>query len=276
MRTMPMAAWCVPRAGSSNVTATNTLGRIGALKNAATGSSFTVNGNTASSAANVNIASNALSLNALSALNSTARVSNTQTTADAVVTATTGGANAGSRAAVGVAFSTADWTALNGSPVTVSGNSLTAQGGGNTALNALEAIAVDSIAGSANLTFVVLNTQSNVASITTTVQFANIGATAASFSGVNASVQSNDVVASGYGNSASNSIGLSALSSGQNLASASVFNRQANSASVASIVSGISIGVIGGSASGGASTVSGNAITAQAICNSASNLIIAR
>ena len=264
------------QSGSGNVNATNTLGLIGALQKNASGTSLSVSGNTAASSANVNIASNSLALNALSALNNKAQVSNLQTASDGVVTATTGGTSAGSRATVGVASLIAGGNALDASPVTVSGNTLSAQGGGNTALNALEAIAVGSIGGSLNPTFAVLNNQSNYASINTTVQFANIGATASSFVNTSASVQSNIVLASGYGNSASNSIGLSALSSGQNLASASVSNTQSNSASVSSMVKGVTIGVIGGGASGGSSTITGNAITAQAIGNSASNLIVAR
>jgi hypothetical protein len=263
------------QSGSGNVSATNTLGLIGALENAATGTSFSVSGNTAASSANVNIVSNTLALNALSALSSTAQVSNTQTASGGAVTATTGGTSNGLRATVGVASSGAA-NALNTSPVTVSGNSLNAQGGGNTALNALEATAVGSIGAGTVPTFAVLNTQSNAASITTTVQFANIGAAAAIFAGSSASVQSNNVMASGYGNSASNSIGLSALSANQNLASASVNNVQFNSASITSTVAGINIGVMGGGASGGASTVTGNAIMAQAIGNSASNIIAAR
>ncbi|MDB5940417.1 MAG: S-layer family protein [Polaromonas sp.] len=261
--------------GSGDVSAANTLGLIGALENAATGTSFSVSGNTAASSANVNIASNTLALNALSALSSTAQVSNTQTASGGAVTATTGGTSNGLRATVGVASSGAA-NALNTSPVTVSGNSLNAQGGGNTALNALEATAVGSIGAGTVPTFAVLNTQSNAASITTKVQFANIGAAAATFAGSSASVQSNNAMASGYGNSASNSIGLSALSANQNLASASVSNVQFNTASINTTVAGINIGVIGGGVSGGASTVTGNAIMAQAIGNSASNIIAAR
>lgn len=263
--------------GTGNVTALNTLGLVGVLENAATGSSMTVNGNTAASSANVNIASNTLALNAIGALTGTAQVSNTQNAnSGSAVTATTGGASSGSRATVGVGSSVVAGNALNSSPVTVSGNVLSAQGGGNTALNALEALSVGSIGGSANPTFAVLNTQNNYASVDTTVHFANIGATAATFAGSSATVQSNSVVASGYGNSASNSIGLSALSANQNLASASLINAQTSAASINSTVSGISIGVIGGGASGGASTVTGNAILAQSIGNSASNIIAAR
>lgn len=263
--------------GTGNVTALNTLGLVGVLENAATGSSMTVNGNTAASSANVNIASNTLALNAIGALTGTAQVSNTQNAnLGSAVTATTGGASIGSRATVGVGSPVVAGNALNSSPVTVSGNVLSAQGGGNTALNALEALAVGSIGGSVSPTFAVLNTQNNYASVDTTVHFANIGATAATFTGSSATVQSNNVVASGYGNSASNSIGLSALSANQNLASASLINAQTSTASINSTVAGISIGVIGGGASGGASTVTGNAILAQSIGNSASNIIAAR
>ena len=263
--------------GSGNVTASNLLGVIGVTENSAVNTPLTVAGNIAASSANVNVASNTVSLNAVSALTGTGQVINTQTAGnpiapDTAVSAVTGGASNASRATVGVtAFSGPN--TLNASPVTVSGNSVLAQGAGNTALNALEATSVGSIGGSAFPTFAILNVQNNYASVDTKVQFINAGATG-SLTATNAVVQANQMAASSYGNSASNSLGLSALGN-QNTASAMISNVQFNGAAITSSVNSVNIGVFG-SASGGSVVVSGNSVSARSVGNSASNVISAR
>ena len=260
--------------GSGDVTASNLLGAVGVInRNAVSDTPLTVAGNTASSSANVNVASNAVSLNAVSALTGTGQVINTQTAGTAIgpitaVSAVTGGASSALRATVGVAANS-----LNASPVTVSGNSVLAQGAGNTALNALEATSVGSIVGSAFPTFAILNVQNNYASVDTKVQFINAGATG-SLTATNAVVQANQMAASSYGNSATNSLGLSALGN-QNTASAMISNVQFNGAAITSSVNSVNIGV-SGSASGGSVVVSGNSLSARSVGNSASNVISAR
>jgi hypothetical protein len=97
-------------------------------------------------------------------------------------------------------------------------------------------------------------------------------------SGGTASVTGNLVQATGYGNSASNAILVSALPATLNTSSASITNVQYNLASVSATVNNVSMQASGtnvGSTSGGVN-ISGNNIVAMAVGNRSVNTITGR
>lgn len=257
----------------------------------ATSSKMTVSDNTVTAKANVNYASNALNLQASNTLAGSGAVNNVQTSdaGGTGVSATIGGSTAATTT-VGIAPPV---PTITSSTATVSGNVLNAQAGGNTSLNTLSATALNGISdggvtgssssatgpttATSNATFAVLNYQGNNSAISASVQYASIGmgsTTGQSYS--TALVQNNAVVASGYGNTASNSLGMSALTGNANAASAGISNVQYNLGAVNASVSNVSIGIAGaGGVTGGQATVSGNSVAAQAVGNSAVNRIVA-
>ncbi len=280
--------------GNGNVTATANPGVIGVNVSAAalgiTGSSVSVSDNTVLAKSTVNNASNALNLEATGALNATGAVSNVQNvTGGAVLAVVAAGGN------IGVSRSGAT-LALNSTAATVSGNLVTAQAGANSAVNALNAVSGSSIAGSGvnsgvasltgasstDTTFAVLNFQTNAATANATITGMTIGiSTGAALAGLllntTASVQGNQLLAYGYGNSANNTLGMSALPGTLNQATAGINNVQINTASINAAIASSSVGLIsGGSTSGGAVIVSNNTSTAQSIGNSATSRIVAR
>jgi len=272
--------------GDLNVTATNNVGLIGSTVNSASGTTFGVVDNSVLASANVNVVRNALSLNSLNSLagngtGSIGMVTNTQnagTSAGTAVSATVTGTSSLVPATVGVASPTGA-AALNSAPTSVTGNVLAAQAGGNTATNTLEASAVNSVGGSAFPSFGVLNGQSNAASVSTTVSYANVGVNtgaAGSVSGSAVGVSANQVSAQSYGNSAYNAVSMTALIGTQNQASALVNNAQTNTAAINSTVTGVSIGMTGGGVSGGSTVVNNNASSALSVGNSAANYIVSK
>ncbi|MDP3619893.1 MAG: hypothetical protein Q8R63_08895, partial [Ramlibacter sp.] len=272
------------QSGSGDVVTTTSLGLVGATQTTTPPSavnpsvtSFGVVDNIALAASNVNIATNRLVLNAVSTLTSRAEVSNTQN-AGAVatlVTATVGGTADATRAMIGVTAPVLPATNTQTDvPTTVTGNVLSAQGGGNTSNNTLEGLATTSIAGGTFPVFGVLNTQTNAAEVRTTVSFANIGNTVGgTATNVTTTVSGNQANALSYGNSASNSLLQSAIPSGLNTASSAIYNTQFNSANMTATVTGVSIGMNGGGTTGGSTTIVNNSISARAVGNSATNMI---
>ncbi len=279
--------------GNGNVSSTANPGLIGVNVSAAalgiTGSSVSVSDNTVLAKSTVNNASNALNLEATGALNATGAVSNVQNVTGGAVTALVNTGNIGVSPAVAT-------VALNGTAATVSGNLVTAQAGANSAANALNAVAGSSIAGggansaiasaagvsSTDTTFAVLNFQTNAATANATITGMTIGiSTGAAPAGLlfntTASVQGNQLLAYGYGNSANNTLGMSALPGTLNQATAGINNVQVNTASINAAIASSVVGLnSGGSTSGGAVIVSSNTSTAQSIGNSATNRIAAR
>ncbi|HVZ42275.1 MAG TPA: hypothetical protein VHA82_00580 [Ramlibacter sp.] len=272
--------------GTGDVTSVTYTGLLGANLGTAAGGGvvFGVVDNSMIAMATMNSATNKVLLNSGSALsgsatNGTASVSNTQNAnAASTISATVGGASAATptvptmlgvtSGAVGNAIA---------SPITVTGNTLAAQGGGNTALNAIEAGASSSIGGSApTYTYQVLNNQTNDATVNMRAQYANVGAVLTGALGASSiNVSGNTASAIGYGNNAVNSINISGLAGGVN-ASASVVNNQLNTANVTSVATNLNIGVTGtaaGSSAGGSTIVTNNSITARAVGNSAQNSI---
>ena len=255
--------------GQGNVTTTNTVGVVGATQNSAIGGTFSVSDNSVLSSANVNKVANSLVLNAANGLSGTGLIDNNQTAqANSLVSATASGGS------IGVTPFTSGNTLVS-TPVTVSGNVIAAQGGGNTALNAIETVAVNTISGSfpSFPTYGLLNAQNNAATVTTTVRDFRVGLVAAAVTTTASSVVNNQASALSYGNTASNAVAVSALTGSSNLASTLINNTQTNSASISSAVTGVNIGVSGGSLSNGSVVVSGNAISARSVGNSASNII---
>ena len=268
---LPGASFVVSsyQTGQGNVTTTNAVGVVGATQNPTTGGSLSVSDNSVLSSANVNKVANSLVLNAANGLSGTGLINNTQNAqAGSVVSATASGGS------IGVIPFTSGNTLVS-TPVTVSGNVIAAQGGGNTALNAIETVAVNTISGSfpSFPTYGLLNAQNNAATVTTTVRDFRVGLVAAAVTTTASSVVNNQASALSYGNTASNAVAVSALTGSSNLASTLINNTQTNSASISSAVTGVNIGVSGGSLSNGSVVVSGNAISARSVGNSASNII---
>jgi hypothetical protein len=272
--------------GNLDVTATNNLGLVGVTTDNAGGVTFGVVDNTIQASAKVNAATNKLQLNAVNSLAGTGGapiglVSNTQTSgtgAATAVSATVTGTSSANPAVVGIGSATGT-AVLNSAPASVAGNVLSAQGDGNTATNTIEATAINGIGASTFPTFGVLNGQTNAATVTTKVLYANIGVTtgaAGSVSGSAVSVQGNQALATSFGNSAYNAVQLTALTGIQNQASALVSNAQTNTANITSNVTGVNIGMVGGASFGGSAVVNGNAVSAQSVGNSAANFIVTK
>jgi hypothetical protein len=90
-------------------------------------------------------------------------------------------------------------------------------------------------------------------------------------------VTGNLVQATGYGNSASNAILVSALPATLNTSSASITNVQYNLASVSATVSSVVVQASGNvSTSSGGVNISGNSIVAMAVGNRSVNTITGR
>lgn len=252
-----------------------------------TGSNTTVSGNTLSASAEGNKAlSNAITVSGTTILNAGATVTgpNYQVLNGQTNRASTSARLTGSD--VGVNATTV--ASLNAS---VSDNLLIAKAGGNWAnANKISVTADNSITGSGlaaipTPTLYVQNEQDNIAgagaeSVQATVGDARVGIlNTGTFTNVNASVLSNQIVAYGYGNWASNGITLSQLPGNTSQATAGISNQQLNSQSITSVVYNVNIGLGNGAGSptggtsGGFATVSGNGVTAQALGNYASNRI---
>ena len=272
------------QAGTGNVRATTT-GNMWISASTITGGSATVNDNSLTAKANYNTANNALVLSAGATMDATGGINNVQTTTAENANATvTGGIGLG-----GLPVSTTAG-ALTNTVATVAGNSLAAEAGGNAAINALAATAGATIGNGgvtgssmsnsptprANATFAVLNYQGNNASMNASVSGAHVGMNPTAMSGATATVQGNQMLASGYGNTASNTVVLSALALGANQATAAISNVQYNTAFINATISSASTGVFGGTANGGVVVVSGNTTTAQAMGNVAVNRITTR
>lgn len=254
----------------------------GGIANTITTSKVTVSGNALEARSNANTASNALDVSASNAITAgagapTFTVLNTQ--ANTAATSATVGGTAANAVSVGIAAG----VLITGSNATVSGNNLTAQVGGNTANNTLSVTAGNSIAPLNQPTPVnslaVVNTQDNTGAgpAAATVQNATVGVlNTAGFNTTNATVQGNQVLASGYGNSATNAVTLSALAGNASQATASISNRQNNTQAITALASGVNVGIGAGPANGGSSVVTGNSVSAQATGNYATNRIGSR
>ena len=256
------------------------VGETSSASSSASGGALNVNNNTVSAAGLANVVNNTVSLSGASVgatSGVTAEVSNTQGNV-AAVSGSLSGVNVGVQPSTGT---TMQLTALNGS---VSNNALNAQAGGNTATNALNATASASLTGGASPAFQVVNGQTNTGPVTASVSGAVVGnwagGTAASYyNGATLAVASNTVGASAYGNSATNTLGVSALVGAASQATTRLVSAQVNTANVSATVDNAYIGVGPGSStnvSGNVATVAGNTVSAGVVGNSAVNQIAVR
>lgn len=275
-------------------TASTTLYNEDRTADATTGllnSSATISGNSTIAEASSNRASNSLALNGSAAQAASAGVVNVQNSAaEVAATATTAASlslNGGTTAA----------PAASGSSVTIADNSTTALARGNSASNALNVSAGSNYgtpgsdsAGSQFATggvgtqaqAAVLNAQANTGTVeahsqnvTYTVAL-NGGPAIPAVTGSTVGVTGNSAAAQAYGNTASNTLTLTALNTGT--PTAAVGNYQTNTAAITAVATTVNFGsantggVIGGSTFG----VNGNSVTATAVGNNGVNVIAAR
>jgi len=260
-------------------------------------STVAISGNSTVSEASANRATNAVSVEGAAALNASAGLVNQQmSSADVTSTATT-------TAALNLPGSALPASAaLNGSSLSIDGNSTSALARGNVASNVLNASAGGSYGasssatggsalalggmGSTNATAAVLNAQSNagdVSASSTNVAYQvalNAGAPAgAAVVGSTVGVTGNSVAASAYGNSATNALTLTALNTGTPGAgapTAAVGNYQVNSGAIVATATSVSYGVgVTGGVGGSSLRTAGNQVTATAVGNSATSSILA-
>ncbi len=268
--------------GSGNVNATATPGQIGVTGYSAYDAPMSVSGNRVAATANVNMSSNVLSLSAEGGLGASGVVANAQTTQAGATSALVGGGEGGMVVGTTTRY-------VGGATLAVSGNSLNAVAGGNNTFNTLNATGGTLASGGKSdngMSFAVLNQQSNSASMNAAVQNATVGVTMGGgygagifeggYGGMNnsaATVLGNQVQAAAYGNTASNAVGLTAGSGATAMAGSMLMNRQTNSASIDASVSGVTVGAIAGYTGSSTLGVTGNSISAQAIGNSATNVM---
>jgi hypothetical protein len=257
------------------------------------GSSVTISGNSTMAEASANRAVNVANVSAGSSLGAAAGVTNSQVSNTEVTSSAT------TAAGLTLAGEFDGPAALNGSSITVGGNTTTALARGNAATNALNyaaganygtgtgdaarsSLAASEVDGFAVAQAAVLNAQVNTGPVSASSVDATYGVALNGGSGfplaTNGTVRvaGNSVSAAAYGNTANNSLTLASLNTGQ--PTAAIGNYQANSgpvtASVTSVTYGVGTGF--GSTTGSALSVTGNQITASAVGNSAVNTIGAR
>jgi hypothetical protein len=277
------ALFNVQDASGGAVTATANPGQLGVHVDGSTdGSPISVLNNTVTAQARVNDAGNTLALNGTN-VSSTASLANWQQSDNTSTASITSGA-------VGVSNGTPGGGTIGTSPLNVSGNTFNASAAGNNASNTLSVTAVNygtpinaasggSVVGGgyqSTADYAVLNMQQNNGAVSSTVTGLNIGvnignATPPSVTNSPMTVSGNAVMASAYGNSASNSITMSATVG--TLPSASLTSSQVNTASVTSNVTGVVMGINVGANVGSSGVSSGNSISSTAIGNSVGNSI---
>lgn len=184
---------------------------------------------------------------------------------------------------------------LNGSTVSLDGNTTAALARGNAATNVLESSAGSSYGGAATVgssslvgaplalnvgaSAAILNSQNNAGAVTasstgTSYQVA-LNGTGAGVSGGTAGVTGNALAAQAFGNSATNRVTQTALNTGA--PSAAVGNYQVNSGAVTATVTSVNFGVaVSGPVGNSTLRTTGNQITASATGNSAVSTITSR
>ncbi len=184
---------------------------------------------------------------------------------------------------------------LNGSSISLDGNTTVALARGNAATNVLESsggsgygaaatVGSSSLAGAplalnVGASAAILNSQTNAGAVSatstgTSYQVA-LNATGAGVSGGAAGVTGNTLAAQAFGNSATNRVTQTALNTGA--PSAAIANYQVNTGPVTATVSSVNFGVgISGAVSNSTLRTTGNQITASATGNSAVSTISAR
>jgi len=254
----------------------------------AVNSTVTLDNNIVTAEADGNVGGNTLTLTGTN-LYSNGALTSLQTNAGAI------SANASGSVTASITGGTATAAGTSGSTVDVSGNQTVATARGNSATNALNATPSSNYgaqtvpAGSvlnntpgvstATASYALLNVQDNTGAVSATstatysVTLTSTAGSPASVTGSSASVTGNQIAANAFGNSASNTMTLAALNSGN--ATAALNNTQVNSGAINASVTGgtnsLTVGPTGGN--GSTFTVSSNTITARAVGNAAVNII---
>jgi hypothetical protein len=257
--------------------------------------SVTVSGNTTTAEASANRAVNVANATAGSSLAAAVGVTNSQFSDTSVTSSatTTTGIALGGNAEESVA-------ALNGGSITVGGNTTTALARGNSASNALNysaganygvgsgnaanttaTVGEDGIgaSGRGSAQAAVLNAQFNTGSVSASATDATYGIALNGDGGFPVAtngtmgVIGNAVAAAAYGNVANNSLTLKSLNTG--MPTAAVANYQTNAGPVTATVTTVNYGVTSGfgAIAGSSVGVTGNAVTATAVGNSAASSI---
>ena len=246
-----------------------------------TACSVTVNANSLLARASANTANNTLTLAASNRLEASGVVNNLQQMADGATVK----ASIASTSAVGVELASTSGEAV----VTVKDNMVTAQATGNVANNALNASANNAITAagaSGTPTFAVLNYQSTGTSpsspaygVQSIINGISVGGSqlGGALNGGSATVAGNQVLSVAYGNSANNSVVVSALTPTLNTASASITSVQYNLTSVTATIGNTTVQASGAAGSSGANVgITGNSIVAMAVGNRSVNTITGR
>ena len=260
--------------GFSGVTVQGSdLGGVGNLQGS---TPVTVSGNQFVAVATINSGENSVNLQSGSTLGASAAVVNNQSTG-----AGTSSSALVQDAMVGLAVSSGP--VLNGT-VGIHDNVVAANAAGNDAANVLNALATGTYAGtgpasatsgtvSASGGMALVNNQVNHAGVSSNIINAAIGnGTPGSMQGGSSVVSGNQVMASAFGNSASNQVTMAGVAGGQ--ASSALVSSQFNSASVTANVVGAQIGSNAGAGTiAGNRVVRGNSVGASAVGNSARNSV---
>ena len=256
-----------------------------------TNSSATISGNSTMAEASSNRATNSLALNGSAAQAASAGVVNVQDSG-ATVTST-----ATTVAGIALNGDTPAAPAASGSSVAIADNSTTALARGNSASNALNVSAgsnygalsttgagsqFDADGLSTQAQAAVLNAQSNTGTVTATSQNVtytvalNGGPAVPAVTGSTVGVTGNSVGALAYGNTANNTLTLTALNTGT--PTAAVGNYQTNTAAISATATSVSFGAssTAGNVTNSTFGVTGNSVTATAIGNNGVNAIAAR
>ena len=274
--------------GTLDTSATTSVYNIGISDTTTTGvvnGSVSMANNATRSESTANRAANTMSMVADANLGSTGVLLNQQSSS------TTTTANATSNIAFGVAGTTAVVESLDTSSVSVEGNTTLALARGNSASNTLNYIAgasytatagaatVTGASNSATASAALLNDQGNSGAVsanaTGTTSIALNASSAATDAGVlNARVSNsnNSTSAFAVGNTAANTVKLSALNTG--MANVALGNQQTNTGAVTAVAATVSYSVGSFGTFGASSFVnSGNAGSATAIGNSSVSII---
>lgn len=260
------------------------------------GGSVTISGNSTTAEASANRAINLADVSAGASLDAAAALTNSQ--------ASTAAVDASAITIAGVTLagdSTLDplGEALNGGSIVLGGNTTTALARGNAASNTLNYAAgadygvgtgdaatasVDLLGATtdafANARAAVLNAQVNEGSVSASSTDASYMVALNTDEGFGAitngtiGVIGNSVSAAAYGNTATNTLAINALNTGQ--PTGAVANYQSNGGSVSASVTTVTYGIASGlgAVTGSSLSVSGNAITATAVGNSSVSSIV--
>jgi hypothetical protein len=268
--------------GGSETIALAGVGSAGAI-----GSTVTLDNNIVTAEADGNVGASTMTLTGTN-LYSNGALTSVQTNSGAI------NATAAGSVTASITGGAAAIPGTSGSTVDVSGNQTVATARGNSATNALNATPAANYGtqtgassvlnaspgvSTATASYALLNVQQNtgpvnaISSATYSVALNSAAGSPAAVTGSSASVTGNVIGANAYGNSASNTLTLAALNTGN--ATAALGNTQVNSGAInASVMGGTNSLTVGPTGANGSTfSVGSNSITAHAVGNAAVNVI---